>query len=64
MSVSTQMVRVQQRLTDLGLSASVFSKVCGISPAALSMALRGGLNLSGDVEKRLANLVSLFSESS
>jgi hypothetical protein len=55
MAPSTQIVRVQQRITDLGLPASTFARVCGLTPSALSQAMRGVIQLSGPVEKKLAD---------
>jgi hypothetical protein len=53
-TASTQLARVKMRLDDLNLASSTFAKACGISPALLSTALRGGVNISGPVEARLA----------
>jgi hypothetical protein len=55
MAPSTQITRVQQRINELGLPASTFAKVCGITPSAFSQAVRGVINLSGPVEKKLAD---------
>ena len=52
---STQISRVKQRIEDLGLSGSVFARVCGITPSAFSQAQRGIIQLSGPVEKTLAD---------
>jgi len=61
-TTSTQLNRIRQRLDDLDLAVGTFARACGFSPSALSQAMRGSMNLTGESEAALATASARLTE--